>query len=292
MSEPNNTSCCEANERLSAYYDQELSPSSRTAVAEHTTGCNRCSRELEVFRSLSTLAAGLAQPAAPAELWQRIENQLDLHAEHSDRSERAGSLARLQWMRRPAVRFGFVAVAVILLAFGWLAYQTWFGRSSVRQMAAVFGEYLEEFPRDPDAAQQVLLAAYEGKAMDAEQAIRAVGYRPAVADGLPDGYSVEKTYLMKMPCCTCVQWLCRRTDGTTLAIFEHDDDEHASWFGNRPRTERICNGKPCSLLEMDGRIAASWKLGKRQLTLVGLRDPAEVDQLVAWFDDRRRIQPL
>lgn len=106
---------------------------------------------------------------------------------------------------------------------------------------------------------------------------------------MPDGYSVDSTYVMKMPCCTCVQCLCTRSDGSTIAIFEHDDEEAKEWFGDRPEMSANCNGKQCMLVELDDRIAASWKHDKRHFTVVGLRDVAELTNLVAWFDDRKRI---
>jgi hypothetical protein len=187
--------------------------------------------------------------------------------------------------------------ATVLIAVGWFGYTNWVEHdadSSVHdsdhQMAVVFGEYLEVFRSDPNAAQQILLAKYESQAVDAEHPIQSVGYRPAVAGGMPDGYSVESTYVMNMPCCKCVQCNCERSDGTTIAIFEHDDEEPA-WFGDRPTTEAICNGARCSLVDLDDRIAATVRRGKRHITVIGARDAAEVDQLVAWFDDRRRTAP-
>ena len=112
-----------------------------------------------------------------------------------------------------------------------------------------------------------------------------VGYRPAVANGLPEGYSVESTYVMTMPCCTCVQCLCKRSDGSTIAIFEHDDEETKEWFGDRPETLANCGGYRCSVVELEGHIAASWLRGKRHITVVGVRDVAELAELVAWFDE-------
>lgn len=281
--------CSEVKELLSAYHDDELSSDTRTAVAEHLAGCEDCARELEGFRSLSIMAERLAQPEPPAHIWQSLEEQLAV--ERRDRTERSTFLDWLGWTRKPSVRFGLATAAAILIAVGWFGYANWPVEHNVdHQMAVVFGEYLEEFRRDPSAAQQILLANYEGRSVDADQALHTVGYRPVIADGLPDGYSVESTYVIKMPCCTCVQCLCRRSDGTTIAIFEHDDEE-ADWFGDRPQSEAICDGKRCSMVEIDDRLAATWRQGKRHITVVGARDAAEVERLVAWFDDRRRSLP-
>jgi hypothetical protein len=180
--------------------------------------------------------------------------------------------------------------ATILIAVGWFGYTTWFDGGGDHPMATVFGKFFDEFERDPRAAQQILLAHFDGQPVDVGQAELAAGYRPLVAEGLPAGYSVESAYVMKMPCCTCVQCVCRRSDGTTIAIFEHADNQR-DWLGQRPQTDAVCNGRPCSLVEFDDRLAVTWQQGKRHITVVGARDRAEIDQIVAWYDNRRQVQP-
>lgn len=280
--------CSKVKECLSAYFDDELSSDTRTAVGEHLAECKGCAGELEGFRRLSAMTEGLAATKPPTHIWQQIEAQLAV--EKRDRTERLAILDWLGWTTKPGVRFGFAAAAAILIAVGWFGYTTWFAHHSEHQMVAVMGEYLNEFPRDPYNAQRILLANYEGRAVDAENAIHTVGYRPLVADGLPEDYTVDRTYVMRMPCCTCVHSLCRRNDGTTVAIFEHDDEER-EWFGDRTQTEAVCSGMRCNLVELDDRIAATWQQGKRHITLVGVHDKAEVERLVTWFYDRRRPLP-
>jgi hypothetical protein len=176
-------------------------------------------------------------------------------------------------------------MVLIAVGIGWYVYQARFQHGD-SQFTAEFGHYLQEFQRDPAAAQQFLLAQYDNQSVDPQRALQLVGYRPAVADGLPDGYSMESMHVMKMPCCTCVQCLYKRSDGSTIAIFEHDDDAMDEWFGDRPERSAICGGKRCGLVDLDSRIAVSWKQGKRHIMVIGLQDVEEVNQLVAWFDDR------
>jgi RNA polymerase sigma factor (sigma-70 family) len=187
---------------------------------------------------------------------------------------------------RAAKLFSLAATALIAIGIGWFAYQSWTANGEPDIFTVDFGHYLEEFAEDPDAAQQLLLAKYVNQRVDVDRAIQQVGYRPAVADGLPDGYSVESTYVMEMPCCNCVQCLCKRSDGSTLVIFEHDDDETKEWFGDRPESSTECNGKRCTLVELSNQLAGSWKHGKRYITILGVRDVAEMTRLAAWFDGR------
>ena len=72
--------CCEVQTLLSAYYDGELPDESRTTVAEHLTQCSACAGELARFEKLSVLTQRLGTPEPPAQLWDRIEPQLDRDA--------------------------------------------------------------------------------------------------------------------------------------------------------------------------------------------------------------------
>ncbi|WP_238388662.1 anti-sigma factor [Roseimaritima ulvae] len=151
------------------------------------------------------------------------------------------------------------------------------------QFAGVMNDYLQKLPSDPDAAEQMLLSKYDGETVDSDGAVKLVGYRPIVSSGLPAGYSLESTSVLKMPCCTCVKAVCKRDDGSTLVLFEHDDEE-AAWFGNRPSSIAMCGEKNCCLVDLDSSIAATWKQGSRSVTAVGVRDQHEVATLVTWLD--------
>ena len=279
--------CSEVKQLLSAYYDDELSSEKRASVDEHLSGCNDCTRELESFRNLSAMADRLSHPEAPIQIWSQLSERLS--AERKAESQQLNRWSWIKWTGTRAAPVGVAVAVAILIAVVWFGSRPPKAHNGDAEFAAVFDQYLKEFRRSDQAAQQFLLAKYEHQAVAAEQAIDAVGYRPAVADGLPAEYAMETTYVMKMPCCTCVQCQCHRSDGTAIAVFEHNDDE-PHWFGDRPHTEVVCSGTTCTLVELDENIAASWKRGDRYMTVIGLRDKAEVDRLVAWFDDRKRIR--
>lgn len=280
--------CSEVKERISAYYDGELPADSRTAVEAHLATCEDCARELEKFRQLSDLSKELTHPEAPAHIWRQLEEQLGL--DDRARSKRPARLDGLGLNRKRLLQVGVAIAVVTLIVVVHLTYKTFSHVSRDEQFALVFRQYLKEFRDNPQAAQQILLGKYDGQAVRAERAARFVGYRPAVAGGMPEGYSVVSTYVMKMPCCTCVQCLCQRRDGTAVVIFEHDDEE-PNWFGNRPERKAVVSDHQCSIVELDDRFAASWQRGKRQMTIVGLRDAKEIEHLIAWFENSSRIVP-
>ena len=127
------------------------------------------------------------------------------------------------------------------------------------------------------------MSNYEGRAVSYDEAATKVRYQPVTPERLPNGFSRKAVYLLRMPCCTCVQAIYQGTDGEKLAVFEHVDDQPV-WFGTRPTIHTRCNGMPTSLVQVDDCLAASWKHQGRFVTVVGARDMEQVGQLMAFLD--------
>lgn len=268
--------CSEVQERLSAYYDGELADETRSNLDEHLGGCSECFRELTVFEKLSTMASALSTPVPPQQMWSQLEQQIGHQQNDEQRIAEAVDRSRSRPSFVPRL-FALAATVLVAVGIGYLTYQSWLTHGQHNQFTAKFRHYLDTFRRDPDAAQQILLTKYANQLVGPDQAMKQIGYRPAVADGLPVGYTLKSTHVMRMPCCTCVQSICKRSDGSTLAIFEHDDES--------------CLDKHCCLVESDDRIAASWKRGARHITLIGVRGVAEVSQMVSWLDEKKQPGP-
>jgi hypothetical protein len=141
---------------------------------------------------------------------------------------------------------------------------------------------LDEFENRPEEAQQILLTSYEGRPTSLQEAASVLGYLPVVAKGLPPGYTLDQAYLLKMPCCTCTQVVCRKVDGHSIAIFEHDTDQ-PMWFGHRPTLDCICHDMPTSVVQVGDQLAATWKIGQRFITIIGANDLEEVTQFVEYL---------
>ncbi len=282
--------CTQARELMSGYFDGELPEEQRAVMASHFELCESCHKEIDIFQQLSALAKATPTPVVAQDTWRQIESQLDAQGSSSPSDPRneihetasSRSTPHAASWKRP---LGWAMAASLLLLVGWLGYRTWFGeeQSAEHEFEAVFAEYLTEFRNDPVEAQQVLLRNYRGVRVDPKSANQSVGYQPVVARGVPPEYSIESTYVMTMPCCTCVQCVCKHEDGSTIVIFEHDDAE-SHWFGDREKRQEICAGKTCEIVGLNDSIAATWQQGNRHLTVVGLKNTRQVDELVAWFE--------
>jgi len=266
--------CSAVQHNLSAYHDNELSPDLRAAVEEHVATCHDCSARLAAFREISRVAGELIDPTAPSGMWEELQTKLQ-------RKAPMGKPVRLQTATTTSLRRRLATAALLLLAMS-AALGIWRYRSSEqRQMRVAFGAFLDEFPRDPIAAQRTIVTKYDGQAVTLDEATRKLRYRPALPTS-GDALRLEKMYVLRMPCCTCVETIYKNADGETLAVFEHHDED-PGWFSNRPAIRARCCGKPTSIVQVDNRLAATWKHQDRFLTVVGARDVEQVASLIAGF---------
>ncbi|TWU34873.1 anti-sigma factor family protein [Novipirellula artificiosorum] len=299
--------CTDVRQQLSAYYDGELDTPANEAVKQHLAECEQCASELASFASLTEEFARSPKLEAPASIWTNLSQRLDASSTKGASLVEGESLAPLiqtSSLLAPTQRNGWLglrhfavaAAVLILLGLGVIAARH-SRDSDTGPMAAVhdhehehsaefamtMDHYLKTLPNDPDAAERFLLSKYEGTTVPAESAVQLVGYRPAVAGGLPDGYSLASTSVLKMPCCTCVKAVCKRSDGSTLVLFEHDD-EKTEWFGDRKTSQTVCGDTECCLVDLDSSIAATWRRGSRSVTAVGVRNQAELGELIDWLE--------
>jgi hypothetical protein len=264
--------CREASELLSAYHDGEVPPEIHAAVSAHVSGCPSCRRELDAFRAMSNLASRLDKPAVP-DRWAELKPRLVVGQPPANKS---------RWS--PSRRM--LAAAAILVAVGFGMWSFW-PHAGHQHVAPDFESFLRKLRDDPEGAEAILVTKYSGRRVSIPDAKAELGYKPVVAEGSPDGYALTDSYLLKMPCCTCLETIYRRPDGGRLCIFEHDGEQSA-WFGHRPAIQTVCHGKNCRLVQADGFLAASWKSGPRYLTVVGARDIEEVARIVEELENPRK----
>ena len=271
--------CREVIELLSAYYDGELPSEKAAAVADHVAVCANCAAELQTLHKLSDLTTNLDQPFPPRHVWPRIAAQLN-----ASQSPVTSPAMPAQRASRNTL---FAVAALVLVGLSWIAFTQWRDHEH-HHLTENFGHFLDTFEQAPDEAQQELVKNYSGVPIEIPDAIRELKYRPVVADGLPAEYEPAQAYLLKMPCCRCLEACYHRKNGGMLCVFEHDDDQ-PMWFGDRPTSSKMFSGKPTRLVQVDGCLAATWQQERRHITVIGAKDVDEVTRLVAHFERQRRL---
>jgi len=273
--------CSEVRENLSSYFDGELTDEMRMSVAAHLDDCLVCDEELAVFGKLSEMSAGLKNPPTPAHQWNSLEAKFDKKEEVPLRVSPPKREPQF-----PTRLMAMAATILVVIGCSFFAYQIWFAAEEHDHLAINFEQFLTEFDENPEKAQQILLAKYEGKTTTVGEATTELRYKPVIAKGMPAGCSLKNVYLLKMPCCTCPQALCEYDDGQQLAVFEHEEKQPV-WFGNLPTISCICNGKPTNIVQIGDRLIATWKQGPRYITIIGARDLEEVTRFVAHLSDEK-----
>ncbi len=285
--------CADVRRELSALYDGEVSGERRAALEAHLAECAACAAEHAAYARLSALVA-VGEVTVPSQaLWEVVQAELDRMPAASGTT--TASAMSSSWRTTAERLLWLAALLTIVFVAGWGIVSrpgAHDDRLAMAEFQRVMDRYVELLPNDPIAAERELLQRYPSRSLnvgDASPSIVEIPYRPVIANDLPPGYQIETVHVVKMPCCACVQATCRRPDGSAFALFEHDDDQSANWFGDRPCSMKETCGKSCCVVQLDRGLAVTWPLGHRYVTAVGLKDTRELEQLVAWFSKRSRL---
>ena len=271
--------CSEAQERLSAFVDDELPAELHRQVEVHVRECDSCAAHVAFSQELSGPVRSLDDPTPPPGLWDAIEDDL----RRDSPSLPNGVADAASWWRRPSGAWAIAASVLVLVTAGLWASREFWSDHGHDSMAANFDLYLAKFAVDPEQAHETLVATYGGELIEPEDAQAMFGYQPVAAKGGATGLTVEQVYALDMPCCRCTLSVCRRSDGEVVTVLEHMEPQPI-WFGDRSRVECLCDGKPTSIVQVNGKLAASWRHDKRHITVIGANDLEEVTRLVAGFN--------
>ena len=264
-------------DRLSAYIDNELSAEERRQFESHREQCETCRTTILQFQAMGSLMRE-SEPRVDTEaVWERICVTLDNSAviPISENSQRKSWLVAI------------VATAASIAIIWFVArnnpsseHNDSIASHDHAVLAVDFQDVIRSAKTEPKAAISKLVAKYQGKELDQKAATEYLGYEPAIFESVPEGFARVSTHVLNMPCCKCSASICERSDGTSLIVFEHKDEQPV-WFGDWPSIETQCSGKTCKIVEAAGQLAVSWKNEDRQLTMIGANDIAEVSQ---WID--------
>jgi len=264
-------------DRLSAYLDQEVSDEDRRQIEEHCEQCESCRTTVSQFVSIGRLMRQTEPRVNTDAMWERVATQLD-NADVLPTTTKSGIS---NWV------YALFAIAASISLFWFVARNNTSTKQDANvaahqhaSLAVDFQDVFQLAKAQPKAAIARLVAKYQGQEVGQKAAINYLGYEPALFQNVPQGFTRVSTHVLNMPCCKCSATICERSDGTSVIVFEHKDEQPV-WFGDSSSIETQCSGKTCKIVESAGQLAVSWKNQDRQLTVVGAIDLAEVNQWVA-----------
>lgn len=271
----NQMDCQQVEQLLSHYFDNELCRDDRAEVEIHLENCSPCSDQLADIHMLSEAARSLSSARPPHDLWDRIAAQLKESQLPDLVNDKATKLLKSKaWSDQTHSLRWFAVAAVLLIAVGLLWTLKWSSHQH-----DPFVTYAQMLDSSPVAAQKTLVSKYSGQTVSVDEAVQLVGYRPRNVDPPPSGYSCDQLVVLDMPCCKCVQAVWQRQDQTQVAIFEHKS-KMDDWFQDKPSVNIMCRDKVCRVTQLNGQLAATWQIGERVMTVIGLRD---VEELLVLF---------
>ena len=268
-------------DKLSAFIDNEVVDEDRRQIEEHCHHCESCLTMISQYMSIGRLMRQAEERVHTDAVWEQVAVRLDKAAVVPVSTKTTNK----NWF------YAILATAASISLF-WFVLR---GNTSPKHihddadqhasLAVDFQDVFQLVKSEPKAAIAKLVAKYQGQELDQKAATDYLGYEPALFKNVPEGFARVSTHVLNMPCCKCSATLCERSDGTSLIVFEHKDEQPV-WFGDSPSIETPsiemqCSGKTCKIVESAGQLAVSWRNQDRQLTVVGANDIAEVNQWVA-----------
>jgi len=264
--------CEQVKPLLSAFYDDELVPDQRASIAEHVSSCPDCARRLESLKSLSVLVQRSPIPPTPKGLFDKLQLAT------------AASSNPSVLVRQPSFAYGPTWVMALLataaVIVGFVLWQVgWRAHHYHPEVAAAYGQFLDAFADGKSDAIQILVDRYQGKAIDVQRASHVLKHSSVAPPTLLANHEVTGRYELRMPDCDCVATVYACEGKTSLVLLEHDR-EHSEWLGNRSMTRTTCAGKSCCLVPLNGSMLASWRENSGHVTVVGVRDETQLEQLI------------
>lgn len=269
--------CAETKDLLSAYLDSELPDRLRDDVTQHLAACSSCGEDFHCFTAISGMAKSLPNPALPSEIWNSLSRALDGASPH-----RASHWLGRHW-RSAVPAFALLAASVLVLAgiAIWNRDSLHGGHASEAQQ---FADFARSFPTDPERAQEILLASYNGRAASTEELRKSPRITAVAASNPPAGYALQRAYVLEMSCCQCSQVVLRRPAGGLVSVFEHGDAHGPNWTSGFRCTNMQCGNTPCEIAQTGEHLAVSCRVRDRHFTIVGAVNSREVEALVAWLE--------
>ena len=155
--------CPDVQERLSAYYDGELSAESQAKMTRHLAECESCAAEFAEFKDVTRAVSRMREPKVPPAIWNGLETELDASSDATKPQPASDQQANRRWWTSSR-QLALAASVLLMLGFGY-----WMNRGMDHpqsgnhastgdhehsaEFVATMDQYLRQLPADPDAAE-------------------------------------------------------------------------------------------------------------------------------------------
>ncbi len=278
--------CDEVRELLSGYHDGELEASADRQVRAHLLACRACAEEAQVLSSLGRLLASLRDCRPPAELWERITAALSPSCVQ-DEPVRFGAVpaASLRAVRRRWVAAAASVAMVTSFSSYWLASRSWFVPPRTQPIQTIFGLALGAYVQELEEGKEVFdrfLAMHQGREVSPDELVRQVGFTPLVPQELPDGFRLDKSYVLATTCCNAIEL--RYVKGSQLVtVFQQRRGHPVLFDGFETETTRI-EGVVCRRGRVGEIVIVNFDGAGRNTTLLARADFSEISTMVQLFN--------
>ena len=278
--------CDEVRESLSGNLDGELENSVAEQVRGHLATCRACAQESEALSNLTRLLRPLRDCDLRVDLWERISAHVAGAAVQDDPpcpgAGAAWSQPRRRWPWVAAA--AAVGVATFISSYQF-ASRSWFAPEPVRPIQTAYGlalgVYVQEFEEGEQAFDR-FLALHEGREVSPDGLVRQVGFTPLVPEELPDGFRLDKSYVLATTCCNAIEL--RYVKGARLVTVFQQGPGHPVLFDRFDiETTRIA-GISCRRGRVGDVVIVNWDGGGRNTTLLARADAPQIESMVRFLN--------
>lgn len=269
--------CSQIQPLLSAYRDGELADGQFRDVQQHLSECGECLDWLGRIEKVGRILAAGRYCEAPPDVWCRIEAEVIA----------AGSQRAQSTLRRLAAA-AVLGVAAFSAGYGVTSgmHDTPESRAPVQlAYGLALGVYVQELQEGKTVFDQ-FMRIHQGYEASPDQLVRQVGFTPLLPSELPDGFMLDKSYVLATTCCRAIQL--HYVKGTELVTVFQQGQGHPILFDFDDDTTNIA-GVPCRTSRVNGILIVNWDGEGRNTTLLASAHlpPNELESLVGVLASRK-----
>lgn len=281
--------CDEVRETLSGYHDGELDEPLAGRVRAHLDGCGDCAGELGELSRFSRLLSAAPPVAPPPGLWEAIAAGVRATSTRPDGAGSDTDPAAPGRARRWPHRWRWVAAAASVglatfLSSYWFASATWFASTEPGPLQTAYGLALGVYVQELEEGKRAFdrfLALHQGREVSPDGLVRQVGFTPLVPEQLPDGFRLEKSYVLATTCCKVVEL--HYVKGSQLVTVFQQGHGYPVPNGIDSQATEI-DGVSCRRSRLGDIVILNFDGGGRNTTLLARADVAEIPMMVRLFN--------